>query len=107
MPKFVTGSRQARRAPNCINGRPQRPDQGSSQGRTRSQRQSAFHELVVLPTFAPQLARPYRVPGTDRWYNLEFLQEEPKGTFLFLSQTCANVLVVAATTTDREKPNGQ
>lgn len=26
---------------------------------------SAFHELVVLPTLAPHLARPYRVPGTD------------------------------------------
>ena len=25
---------------------------------------SAFHELVVLPTLAPQLARPYVVPGS-------------------------------------------
>ncbi|KAF9053261.1 hypothetical protein BJ165DRAFT_1523972 [Panaeolus papilionaceus] len=25
---------------------------------------SAFHELVVLPTFAPELAHPYHVPGT-------------------------------------------
>lgn len=33
---------------------------------------SAFHELVVLPTFAPHLARPYRVPGTDIVYNAEF-----------------------------------
>jgi hypothetical protein len=33
---------------------------------------SAFYELIVLPTFAPRLARPYRVPGTDRVYNQEF-----------------------------------
>ncbi|KAJ7141672.1 hypothetical protein C8R43DRAFT_954629 [Mycena crocata] len=26
---------------------------------------SAFHELVVAPTFTPELARPYRIPGTD------------------------------------------
>ena len=25
---------------------------------------SAFHEIVVLPTLAPHLARPYIVPGT-------------------------------------------
>jgi hypothetical protein len=25
---------------------------------------SAFHELIVLPTLAPDLARPYQVPGT-------------------------------------------
>ena len=35
---------------------------------------SAFHELVVLPTLAPRLARPYRVPGTDVVYNMEFSQ---------------------------------
>jgi hypothetical protein len=33
---------------------------------------SAFQELVVLPTLAPELARPYTVPGTDVTYNLEF-----------------------------------
>ena len=33
---------------------------------------SAFHELVVLPTLAPHLARPYHVPGTDIVYNTEF-----------------------------------
>jgi hypothetical protein len=26
---------------------------------------SAFHKLVVLPTLAPQLARPYQVPGVN------------------------------------------
>jgi hypothetical protein len=25
---------------------------------------SAFHELIVLPTVAPDLVRPYQVPGT-------------------------------------------
>jgi len=25
---------------------------------------SAFHEIIVLPTMAPDLARPYQVPGT-------------------------------------------
>jgi len=35
---------------------------------------SAFHELVVLPTLAPHLARPYQVPGTDIVYNMEFSQ---------------------------------
>jgi hypothetical protein len=33
---------------------------------------TAFWELVVLPTFAPNLARPYRVPGTDKVYNQEY-----------------------------------
>ena len=28
---------------------------------------SAFHELVVLPTLAPQLARPYHAPGTAQY----------------------------------------
>ena len=35
---------------------------------------SPFHEIVVLPTLAPHLARPYRVPGTDVTYNMEFSQ---------------------------------
>ncbi|KAJ7715686.1 hypothetical protein B0H16DRAFT_1741745 [Mycena metata] len=30
---------------------------------------SAFHELVVVPTLAPELARPYQVPGTDIVFN--------------------------------------
>ena len=100
-------SRKARSSqsnpPNRINGR------GRPQGRTRGQRRSAFHELVVLPTLAPQLARPYRVPGTDKWYNLEFLQEEPKGTlvFSFRIQICANVFLVEAIMMDREQPNSQ
>jgi hypothetical protein len=33
---------------------------------------SSFWELIVLPTLAPQLAHPYRVPGTDKVYNTEF-----------------------------------
>ena len=33
---------------------------------------SAFQELVVYPTFAPALAHPYTVPGTDVTYNPEF-----------------------------------
>ena len=32
---------------------------------------SAFHELVVLPTVAPQLARPYYIPGTPEYYAAE------------------------------------
>jgi hypothetical protein len=28
---------------------------------------SAFHELVLLPTLAPELARPYHVPGTPEY----------------------------------------
>jgi hypothetical protein len=36
------------------------------------QRRSAFWELIVLPTFAPHLARPYRVPGLAKVYNSEF-----------------------------------
>lgn len=26
---------------------------------------TAFHELVVAPTFTPELSRPYHVPGSD------------------------------------------
>ncbi|KAF8868520.1 hypothetical protein CPB84DRAFT_1857570 [Gymnopilus junonius] len=29
---------------------------------------SAFHELVILPTVAPQLARPYHLPGTPEFH---------------------------------------
>ena len=36
---------------------------------------SAFQELVVLPMFAPHLARLYRVPGTDIVYNTEFADQ--------------------------------
>jgi len=32
---------------------------------------SAFHELVVLPTLAPQLARPFFVPGTPEHHAAE------------------------------------
>jgi len=32
---------------------------------------SAFHKLVVLPTVAPQLVRPYHVPGTPEYYAAE------------------------------------
>jgi len=32
---------------------------------------SAFHELVVLPTIAPQLARPYYAPGTPEYHAAE------------------------------------
>jgi hypothetical protein len=28
---------------------------------------TAFHELVVLPTLAPELARPYHFPGTPEY----------------------------------------
>ena len=36
-----------------------------------------FWELLVLPTFAPHLARPYRVPGTEKVYNLELARLPP------------------------------
>jgi len=39
---------------------------------------SAFHELVVLPTLAPQLARPYHAPGTAE--HLANRLEEVNGT---------------------------
>jgi hypothetical protein len=39
---------------------------------------SAFHELVVLPTLAPELARPYNVPGTT-------FNAGDHGRFLFCS----------------------
>jgi len=32
---------------------------------------SAFHELVVLPTLAPQLARTYHIPGTPEYHAAE------------------------------------
>ncbi|KAF9786514.1 hypothetical protein BJ322DRAFT_1020528 [Thelephora terrestris] len=41
---------------------------------------STFHELVVLPTFAPHLARPYRVPGTEIVYNTEFMSQTQERT---------------------------
>jgi len=43
---------------------------------------SAFHELVVLPTFAPHLARPYQVTGTEIVYDTEFSQNT-QGTLLW------------------------
>ena len=48
---------------------------------------SAFHELIVLPTFAPQLARPYRVPGTDTVYNTEFANQT-QGISVWLAPLC-------------------
>ena len=48
---------------------------------------SAFHELVVLPTFAPQLARPYRVPGMDTVYNMEFANQT-QGISVWLTPFC-------------------
>ncbi|KAJ6609646.1 hypothetical protein B0H10DRAFT_2225775 [Mycena sp. CBHHK59/15] len=38
----------------CSLAHPHNPAQGT-----------AFHELVVAPTFTPDLARPYNIPGTD------------------------------------------
>jgi hypothetical protein len=43
-----------------------------SMARVQHQKRSAFWELIVLPTFAPHLARPYRVPGMTKVYNSEF-----------------------------------
>jgi hypothetical protein len=40
---------------------------------------SIFWETVVLPTFAPQNARPFRVPGMQRVWNAEFSRQAPVG----------------------------
>ena len=36
-----------------------------------TQQGSAFHELLVLPTLAPNLARPYYTPGTPEYHAAE------------------------------------
>jgi hypothetical protein len=36
---------------------------------------SIFWETVVLPTFAPHNARPFRVPGMKHVWNAEFSQQ--------------------------------
>jgi hypothetical protein len=37
---------------------------------------SAFHELVLLPTLAPELARPYYVPGTPEYLAAQAILQE-------------------------------
>jgi len=51
---------------------------------------SAFHELVVLPTIAPQLARPYYAPGTPEYYAAEAArrQQVVPAENIGLSLTC-------------------
>lgn len=56
---------------------------------------TTFHELVVLPTLAPHLARPYRVPGTDIIYNTEF-SSNSQGTVFFLSYDLQFTVLSAA-----------
>ena len=40
---------------------------------------TAFHEIITLPTLAPNLARPYFLPGTPEYYAAQAQQLREAG----------------------------
>jgi hypothetical protein len=61
---------------------------------------TAFHELLVLPTLAPHLARPYRVPGTDTVYNMEFAHNTQGMLHQLIAHAMLTIHDVASTVGD-------
>ncbi|KAJ7152068.1 hypothetical protein C8R46DRAFT_1303587 [Mycena filopes] len=48
---------------------------------------SAFHEIIVVPTFVPHLAQPYQIPGTDNTINPIVPNGKPFYHFVSLSHS--------------------
>ncbi|KAJ3495326.1 hypothetical protein NMY22_g19952 [Coprinellus aureogranulatus] len=76
---------------------------------THLQQGSAFKELVMIPTFAPELARPYHVPGTPEYYaaQAQRLQEaglSPDGSPLVPSAPAQSTRSPAAASSTSSSP---
>jgi len=59
---------------------------------------SAFHELLVLPTLASNLARPYYTPGTPEYHAAEAARRQgaaaegnPGISFIFVLHICVTI----------------